>query len=107
MNELHNYEAGHFDALCTTAPDPQKTLMSEHSEFAPATNAKLRSTYRTLDNHMTLKYNSIHAEFEWLRKDVHEIKTAMIDHIGLQLRSIVSHLDSQGVSHVIFFIGSY
>lgn len=48
LDELERMEDGHQDALCPTAPEPQRSLMSEHSEAQPATKGDVRASHDSL-----------------------------------------------------------
>lgn len=43
LDELDSIEEGHQDVLCPTAPEPQYSLLSEHSESQLATKGEVRA----------------------------------------------------------------
>ena len=48
INELQFYEDNHRDALCPTAPEPQVSLLSEHSLQKPATVGEVRASHESI-----------------------------------------------------------
>ncbi|KLO05243.1 hypothetical protein SCHPADRAFT_811754, partial [Schizopora paradoxa] len=53
LDELERMEDNHQDALCPTAPEPQRSLVSEHTELQPATKAEVRASHDSLNLKIT------------------------------------------------------
>lgn len=59
LDELERMEEGHQDALCPTAPEPQRSLMSEHSETQAATKGDVRASHDSLRLQFTEELNTM------------------------------------------------